>query len=588
MKTMKTLVIVIGVLALLFIVAIGHVRDQDQALIQTKEIPKTLETEAMDHLLAEDLSLTTSMFIKQMAEQLQRWSEQLEEDPTIKDEFRQQIDEHPHMQGFAIAEANKITQKVGTLHRDDVKALTHVHHNQRYSDPYNVDDSTYMLIGETTDDGRLLIGELNLEFVKKYVKDIAAVADTNGNFFIGGDNPDVSWQDQDERATQLTSETVPELGWDIHVQSEGQEEEGPAYHEHQAVIRFKPNRDPAAWFATNPYRVVEEAPPFFVIESPNQTTVEIVEALSRDYDLDFAEPNYRFTKQIQTPVTPNDEFFKEYQWNLQQIDIEEGWSLASGENVKIAILDTGVDPNHPDIKDKIVNGYNAVEGNNNFADKHGHGTHVAGVAAAVTNNVTGIAGISWKSEILPVKVLNDNGEGSSFEVAKGIYWATDHGAKVINMSLGDYYHSDALRDAVKYAYDHDVVLIAASGNDNVEDPLYPAIYEEVLTVAAVDDTRNRAFFSNFGKHIDVTAPGEHIPSLFPDNQYTVMSGTSMASPHAAGLAGLIRSLRPDLSNQEVMDIMKETAKDLGPKGHDVYYGHGEIDIEAALKAIRTS
>ena len=106
----------------------------------------------------------------------------------------------------------------------------------------------------------------------------------------------------------------------------------------------------------------------------------------------------------------------------------------------------------------------------------------------------------------------------------------------------------------------DVVLIAASGNDNVSDPLYPAYYPEVLTVAAVDQDKNRAFFSNYGEHVDISAPGEHIPSLFPDNNYTVMSGTSMAAPHVAGLAGLIRALRPDLSNQQVYDTITSTAE----------------------------
>ena len=128
------------------------------------------------------------------------------------------------------------------------------------------------------------------------------------------------------------------------------------------------------------------------------------------------------------------------------------------------------------------------------------------------------------------------------------------------MSLGDYYHSDALYDAIQYAYEKDVVLIAASGNDNVSDPLYPAYYPEVLTVAAVDQDKNRAFFSNYGEHVDISAPGEHIPSLFPDNNYTVMSGTSMAAPHVAGLAGLIRALRPDLSNQQVYDTITSTAE----------------------------
>jgi len=199
--------------------------------------------------------------------------------------------------------------------------------------------------------------------------------------------------------------------------------------------------------------------------------------------------------------------------------------------------------------------------------------------------VTGIAGVSWHSEILPVKVLDGNGQGTTYEVAEGIRWATDNGADVINMSLGDYYSSFILHDAIRYAYNNDVVLIAAAGNDNVDTPMYPAEYPEVLTVAAVDDKRERAFFSNFGQHIDVTAPGEHIPSTFPNNNYVIMSGTSMAAPHVAGLAALIRSVNPDLTNKQVHDLIKASAIDLGPEGRDPYYGYGEIDIARAMDQI---
>src|SRR5690606_11671299 len=129
----------------------------------------------------------------------------------------------------------------------------------------------------------------------------------------------------------------------------------------------------------------------------------------------------------------------------------------------------------------------------------------------------------------------------------------------INLSLGDYYNSRVLKEAVKYAYDNDVVLIAASGNDNVGDPMYPADYKEVFTVGAVNENRERAFFSNYGNHLDVAAPGEHIPSTFPDNHYVIMSGTSMAAPHVSGLAALIRSVKPDLSNEEVYEIIRTTA-----------------------------
>ncbi|MDU5949846.1 MAG: S8 family serine peptidase, partial [Paenibacillus macerans] len=157
-------------------------------------------------------------------------------------------------------------------------------------------------------------------------------------------------------------------------------------------------------------------------------------------------------------------------------------------------------------------------------------------------------------------------------------------AKVINMSLGNYADAQFLHEAIKYAYNHDVVLIAATGNDNTERPGYPAAYPEVLSVSATDFNLKKASFSNYGDYIDVMAPGESIASTYPDNQYAALSGTSMASPHVAALAALIRSINPDLKNTEVMDIIRKNVIDLGDAGRDKYYGYGQIDVYAALQA----
>ncbi|WP_227935037.1 S8 family peptidase [Alkalihalobacillus deserti] len=589
--------------------------DDNNYSIQTKNIPQNLEVSAMDHLMAEDLSLTTSMFLKQLSAQMQRWADADLDEEEMRARFKEEISEHPHFNGFAIFKKGEVVEQVGDLKRLDLSKLTHYHMKSKFSDPYLIDGEQFMLMGEEMKDGRTVVGEVDLSFVKSFVKDMASVADANGTFFVSGSDPEVDWETTEDLPEDLRSETVPELGWQIVVHSDNQKPEKlqQTYHEHEAVIKFKHAEVAETWFNDQPDLViVENNNPLFVVKSSTESTEELIQRLKRDYDLAIVEPNFIISKQVtifstvpnepkekprqakphhqptnQTVLTtlPNDEFFEPYQWNLNQIEIDEGWNLSGGEGVKIAVLDTGVDRDHLDIKDKLGPGYNAIDDSDNYTDAHGHGTHVAGVAAALTNNLTGIAGISFNSTILPVKVLNDEGEGSSFEVAKGIYWAVEQGAGVINMSLGDYYPSDLLYDAISYAYEQDVVLVGASGNDNVEDPMYPSNYEEVFTVAAVDDTRNRAFFSNYGKHVDVAAPGEHIPSLFPDNNYVVMSGTSMAAPHVAGLAALIRSLRPDLTNEEVYDVMRTTAKDLGTKGHDPYYGFGEIDVAAALKSI---
>ncbi len=589
-RIVKILSVITGVSLGLVIIAAALIGD-GVLTIQHNDIPQTLEATAMDKLMAEDLSLTTTMFIKQLSEQLNRWSEKDMSKPEIRKAFIEELNEHPHFHGFAIYNGDKMVEQLGHLSAKP-DSLTHHHMKSEFSDPYEIDGQQFMLLGENLANNKKVIGEINLSFVKDFIKDMASVADSNGTFFVSGDNPNVNWKTTEDTPESLQAQTVPELGWQIVVHSDEQKQkEQIHYKKQQAVIKFKHPETANAWLADHPHlSVVEYTQPFYVVQSSlNETTDELIENLSHDYDIDFAEPNYIFTKQVSKMETvPNDEFFQPYQWNLNQINVSGGWDFSSGDNVKIAILDTGVDPEHLEMKTKIKHGYNAFDGSDDFADDHGHGTHVAGVASALTNNVTGIAGISWNSEILPVKVLDKDGAGTSFEVAKGLYWAVDHGAKVINMSLGDYYHTDVLHEAIQYAYDHDVILIAASGNDNVDDPMYPANYDEVLTVAAVDDARNRAFFSNYGSHIDVAAPGVHIPSLFPDNNYVVMSGTSMAAPHVAGLAGLIRSMRPDLNNEEVYEVIKSTAKDIGTKGHDSYYGFGEIDVARALESIEGS
>lgn len=231
---------------------------------------------------------------------------------------------------------------------------------------------------------------------------------------------------------------------------------------------------------------------------------------------------------------PNDLLFSQYQWNLPVIETNRGWDLSKGsEDVIIAVIDTGVDLQHSDLDGQLVEGYNIVEKDKQPLDDVGHGTHVAGIIGALVNNGEGVAGVSWYNKIMPVKALDGSGSGTTYAVAEGIIWATDHGAKVINMSLGNYADSQFLHDAVKYAYDRDVVLVAASGNDNTERPGYPAAYPEVLAVAATDSNQKRAEYSNYGDYIDVAAPGTNIASTFPGNQYAALSGTSMASPHAA-------------------------------------------------------
>lgn len=280
---------------------------------------------------------------------------------------------------------------------------------------------------------------------------------------------------------------------------------------------------------------------------------------------------------------PNDVMYKPYQWDLPLINTNLGWNITKGSSdVIIAVVDTGVDTNHKDLKTKLVDGYNAINPGQAPMDDVGHGTHVAGVIGAHTNNQEGIAGMTWNNPIMPVKVLDNSGAGSSYSVAEGIIWAADHGAKVINLSLGNYAQGAFLHDAIRYAYDKDVVIVAATGNDNTNQPGYPAAYPEVFAVSATNQDESKASYSNYGDYVDVVAPGTSIASTYPNNQYAALSGTSMACPHVTALAGLIRSANPSLTNKQVYDVMRQTVKDLGAAGKDNSYGYGQIDVQAAL------
>lgn len=292
---------------------------------------------------------------------------------------------------------------------------------------------------------------------------------------------------------------------------------------------------------------------------------------------------------VNAAVVPNDTLFNRYQWNLPEIATLKGWNVTRGQDdMIVAIVDTGVQADHPDLQGRLVDGYNVIDPSKPPDDDVGHGTHVAGIIAAQVNNNEGIAGMTWYTKIMPVKALDSTGAGTTYSVAEGIIWATDHGADVINMSLGNYAQAEFLHDAIKYAHDNGVVLVAASGNDATDRPGYPAAYPEVFAVGATDEDESLAEYSNYGDYIDVAAPGTSIASTYPGSRYAALSGTSMACPHVSALASLVRAANPNLSNEEVMSVLRQTAKDLGAKGKDNKFGYGQIDVNAAVKAASAS
>ncbi|MBO3462525.1 S8 family serine peptidase [Aetokthonos hydrillicola Thurmond2011] len=268
-------------------------------------------------------------------------------------------------------------------------------------------------------------------------------------------------------------------------------------------------------------------------------------------------------------------------WGADLVKAPEAWAKGyTGKGVVVAVLDTGVDYNHPDLKDNIwtnpnddaaqgyandIHGWNFVNNNNNVLDtsKVGHGTHVAGTIAG-ENNGFGVTGIAYDAKIMPVKVLDDSGAGSYSSIIKGIYYAVDHGANVINLSLGGSYPNNSLNSALQYASNKGVIVVMAAGNDSAAQPDYPARYAKNwgLTVGAVDQNKNMADFSNCAGSSQlpyVTAPGVNIYSTIPGNKYTTYSGTSMATPHVAGVVALMLSANHNLTDAQVRQIVTQTA-----------------------------
>ncbi|MFM1651402.1 S8 family peptidase [Brevibacillus sp. B_LB10_24] len=360
------------------------------------------------------------------------------------------------------------------------------------------------------------------------------------------------------------------------------------YVEHEIVVRFSPRPDQATIqkiLAKVDGKIKRDYGESMIIKSNSKTTKEMMKVFAEHPDSVYAEPNYLLLPN----VVPNDTYYHRYQWNLPMIGMEEGWNITEGsKDVIVAVVDTGIDLKHPEFKGKLVPGYNFIDDNDVPMDDNGHGTHVSGIIAARTNNSAGIAGMSWNSKIMPVKAIGADGSGSAFDIAQGIRFATDNGADVINLSVGNYTSSAALREACRYAFDNNVILVAASGNDDTDQPGYPAAYPEVMGVAAVDHLKARADFSNYGDYVDVAAPGVDIPSTYIESDYAALSGTSMACPHVTAFASLIRSVNPGMKNSEVMRLIRETATDLGKPGKDPEYGYGLINVNAALTQLQTA
>ncbi|MEZ5280665.1 MAG: S8 family serine peptidase [Acidimicrobiales bacterium] len=293
-----------------------------------------------------------------------------------------------------------------------------------------------------------------------------------------------------------------------------------------------------------------------------------------------AEPLVEFSAFADDPQRSN-------QWSLDHSTFETASGMVDASTVTIAVLDTGIRGTHEELSGVLVSGADFVLGSGDgLVADHFHGSHVAGIAGAVTGNGKGIEAAATGVRIMPVRVLDSSGSGSSTGVANGIIWAADHGADVINLSLGSTTNSTVVASAIDYAIAEGVVVVAASGNSgNAGNPtMYPAALDNVLSVGSVNSSLTRSGFSGYGSWLDVVAPGEGILSLHHggDSSYAYANGTSMASPHASAAVALLLAADPTLSPAEVRSILKATAVDLGPVGDDVQYGAGFVDPAAAI------
>lgn len=371
------------------------------------------------------------------------------------------------------------------------------------------------------------------------------------------------------------------------------------------LVRFRDGRGrqlASKFFAEHNLHVVRHIPHIDVwhVTSSEVPGPVLAHQLKQNNHILWVEPNGLVHA---AGITPDDNFYQAQQGNLRLIGLPEAWVFSTGDAVPIAIIDTGVDLDHPDLSAKIwtntgeipgngldddengytddVHGWNFVHGDAVPQDDNSHGSHVAGIAAAHTNNATGIAGVSWNSPVMPLKALDSRGDGTWADVAAAIVYAADNGARILNLSLGGDQFSQTIKDAVLYARSQGCLIVAATGNGGAAVD-YPAALPQVLAVAATDYNDSPWTFSNYGAEVDLAAPGVDIFSASRQGSYYQATGTSTAAPHVSGVAALLWSLRPELTADQVAQVITSTVRDVWAPGWDQRTGWGRIDAYAAV------
>ncbi len=341
--------------------------------------------------------------------------------------------------------------------------------------------------------------------------------------------------------------------------------------------------------------VIKRIPPLNIEifqSSDADFTERVVRHFRNDPRIQYIEPDFLATA-VEIPNDPG--LLESHQWGVYKIQAAanfiSGWDITHGNSsIKVAVVDSGIDAGHEDLAGKVKNIKNCTD-STTADDLFGHGTHVAGIISANTNNKIGVAGVGYNISLMNAKALSDNGSGYYSWIADCITWSADQGAGVINMSLGGADASQMLEDAINYAHDKGVVIVAAAGNSNSSGFFYPAAYSQVISVAATDNEDARASFSNWGNWVDVAAPGVSIFSTLPSHtnyfktkNYGYLSGTSMAAPHVSGLAGLLFS--ENLKRDEVVNVIFQNADPIAGTGK--LWKYGRINVYKSLISVKTS
>ena len=270
------------------------------------------------------------------------------------------------------------------------------------------------------------------------------------------------------------------------------------------------------------------------------------------------------------------------EWHIAKIGAPAAWDATQGAAVTVAILDTGVDGTHPDLASQMVPGWNFYDNNSNTSDVNGHGTAVAGAAAAATNNTVGVAGVAGQAKIMPVRIADPSAYAYWSTVAQGVTYAADHGARVANISYVGVAGSSSVQSAAQYMRSKGGLVVVAAGNNGINENITPTT--TMIPVSATDSNDSLTSFSSYGSFVAMSAPGINIWTTTRGGGYQAWWGTSLATPITAGTVALMMSANPKLANSQVESLLYSTAVDLGAPGRDIYFGYGRVNAAAAVQA----